>query len=457
MKTSIKAVAIVGTLVAVATGTAGETLVRVTDINPGSRGSFPSFLTVFNDQLFFRANTGLNNVELWRFDGTNAFLAAEINPGAEGSSPSYLAALGGNLYFDATTAAGQYRLHRFDGVNAVELNTNPKALFGSGSWKPVVWGNYLWFWSTGKLYQFNGTALSYLNTPPYANSEPVPYNGSLYYRAQESTFGDELWRFNGSVQQRVTDINPGAGDAYPEVLFEHQNALFFRARDGSHGNELWRYDGNAAQRVADINPGAPDANPSYFASYRNALYFAADDGVHGVELFCYDGNTVSLAADLNPNPIYEQGGDRYSDSNPRQLIVLGDVLYFIADNGTYGGLWRYDGTNAVVLGGGQANAVTELIVFQNTLYFDADDGVYGRELWQVATNAEPRLAIAPPTDGVTVQLEAAETGAYVLESSSDLSRWTAVQTNRPMDGQIFFNDAVGPDASVKIYRILKAE
>jgi ELWxxDGT repeat protein len=433
---------------------AAETIVRVTDINPGPRGSFPSFLTVFQNQLYFRGNTGLLDTELWRFDGTNAGRAADIVPGPNGSTPSYLTVLNGHLYFDATTAAGQYRLHRFDGAAATALNTVPVAFFGSGSWQPVVWGGELWFRSSGRIYRFNGSSFAYLNTPPWANSEPVLFNGSLYYGAQDAAFGDELWRFNGAAQARVTDLVAGSGDAYPEALHVWRGALYFRARDGASGNELWRYDGATAQRVADIRPGPADSNPSGFAGFRDALYFAADDGVHGYELFRFDDQGVTLAADINPNPIYHQGGDPLSDSNPRALTVFNDALYFIASSGTESGLWRYDGTNAVVLGGGSPNGVTELLVCNNALYFDADDGVFGRELWRVEPAPEPRLDIAPAAaDQVRLQLSEAESGTYVIESSTDFVNWTPVATNRAVDGQVFHRDRT--NGTTRAYRTVK--
>lgn len=433
----------------------GDTIVRVTDVNPGGRGLYPSYLTVFQGQLYFRGNTGLQDTELWRFDGTNASRAADINPGAGASLPSYLAVLGGNLYFDAFSPGTGHKLRRFDGATVTVVNTVPETFSGSGSWSPVSWGGYLWFLSSGRIHRFDGAGMSWLATPPWANSEPVLFNGSLYYAAQDTVNGVELWRFNGASQTRVTDIHPGAGDASPEALFVYQGALYFRARDASSGNELWRYDGSAAQRVADINPGAGDSNPSGFARFNNLLYFQADDGVRGAELWRYDGANVSLAANINLNPIYEQGGDRLSDSNPRRLTAWNGALHFIANNGQEGGLWRFDGTNAVILGGGSPNGITELIVFQNALYFDADDGTWGRELWRVETTPEPRLAIGRPTGQVELQLSETETGTYVIEGTTNLTHWTPLSTNRPVDGRIVFIDSGATNGSRKIYRAVK--
>ena len=65
---------------------------------------YPSYLTVYDGSLFFRANnlTNGNNVELWAFNGDVARMVADINPGSAGSDPSYLAAYNGTLYSEDT-------------------------------------------------------------------------------------------------------------------------------------------------------------------------------------------------------------------------------------------------------------------------------------------------------------------------------------------------------------------
>ena len=65
---------------------------------------------VFNDQLFFKANDGINGFELWRYDGINTpSMIADINPGNTDVDP-YLAELNNELYFRAD-----------DGIHGQEL------------------------------------------------------------------------------------------------------------------------------------------------------------------------------------------------------------------------------------------------------------------------------------------------------------------------------------------------
>ena len=82
----------------------------VKDINPGSVGSSPSYLTAVGNTLFFWANDGVNGYGLWKSDGTTAgtVLVADISFGD--SFPGNLTAVGNTLYFQA-----------YDGVNGREL------------------------------------------------------------------------------------------------------------------------------------------------------------------------------------------------------------------------------------------------------------------------------------------------------------------------------------------------
>jgi len=60
------------------------------------------------------------------------------------------------------------------------------------------------------------------------------------------------------------------------------------------------YNGvNPPSRVADIYPGSSDSDPADLVVYNNKLYFTADsnDG-KGYELRMYNGSTVSLAVDI---------------------------------------------------------------------------------------------------------------------------------------------------------------
>src|SRR5262245_49478705 len=77
------------------------------------------------------------------------------------------------------------------------------------------------------------------------------------------------------------------------------------------------------------------------------------------------------------------------DSFPTGLTVVGDVVYFWADDGVHGpALWRSDGTAAstyLVKGIKPGPAALRFPYPANvngTLFLSADDGTHGLELWR---------------------------------------------------------------------------
>ncbi|MCD6020021.1 MAG: hypothetical protein K0S53_3142 [Bacteroidetes bacterium] len=98
-------------------GTTGGT-VLVKDIVSGTGTPFsttslpfPSFLSI-QDTLYFTANDGVNGLELWKSDGTNAgtVLLKDIYPGSSGSGIPAFATASNRLFFNAN-----------DGSNGAEL------------------------------------------------------------------------------------------------------------------------------------------------------------------------------------------------------------------------------------------------------------------------------------------------------------------------------------------------
>jgi ELWxxDGT repeat protein len=126
---------------------------------------------------------------------------------------------------------------------------------------------------------------------------------------------------------------------------------------------------------------ADGSNPSDFVAIGGKIIFSADDGVHGRELFVTDGTrdgTVMLK-EIRPSS---------SDSDPSELVKIGDHVYFRATSFSGAELWRTDGTEAGtelvkdIRAGVNSADPRGLIVLGNKLYFSADDGLNGRELWQ---------------------------------------------------------------------------
>ena len=167
--------------------------------------------------------------------------------------------------------------------------------------------------------------------------------------------GRELWSSDGSREgtRLVRDIRPGQrGGLHDSVGVTIDGVLLFTADDGELGVELWRTDGtpDGTHIVRDIRPGSDGSVPGSLTAFDGELFFVADDGVHGRELWRSDGTEegTELVADitiLGPTPCADDSYlcDDADEPMPRELTVVGNALYFTADDGEHGTeLWRYE-------------------------------------------------------------------------------------------------------------------
>ncbi len=393
----------------------GQQIVPVTDINPGTAGSYPSYLTAVGEVLYFRANDTPSspNCELWRYDGATPVLACEVYPGTEGSSPSDLVAYDGKLYFSASGPNVGTALWSFDGVTLTCIpgtsKTTPQELF--------VYDGMLFFRIADfahtrgiELARYDGTTLDVLDLfpgswqPPFSSTPQgyssypqhfTVFNGQLYFNACTAlNTGTELHRYTGSGAVKVTHIAPD-DDSSPEQLAVFGDRLFFSANDRVHGRELWCMD--AAENywlvTDEIFPGPESSNPAGLTVYRDAIYFCAEDGINGAELWRCDGTRAELVANINQNA-YVPYIDPVHHSWPGDFFVFNDILFFSADDGVHGReLWCYDGNEVRMVAdiylGANGSYVGDFCEFAGALYFSADTPAGGAELtlksmWQLS-------------------------------------------------------------------------
>lgn len=261
---------------------------------------------------------------------------------------------------------------------------------------------------------------------PSMPSYLTAFNGKLYFSANDASFDNELWQYNGTTASRVVEINTG-GSSFVSNLIVFNGNLYFVADDGISGSELYKYDGiSAPTLVADINPGINNSFINTLAVFNGKLYFNADDGINGQSLWEYNGtiapSIVAGGAGIDPLGLTEYSGALYfrgtdpstltnfgsellkydgvsapsavvdirpgsTGSFPSLFKVFNNNLYFNADDGVEGNeLWVYNGTVASLTANintapGSGSNPSELTTFKNKLYFSADDGTNGNELW----------------------------------------------------------------------------
>ena len=244
-------------------------------------GVFSEVHTI-GDSLYFKANDGASDYELWTSDGTEAGtrLVLDINPNAPtdtaipgGSGIDYLTDVNGVAFFTALDANG---LGLWTSGGTADTTTKLAALDKSLSGTAVIGGNF--------FYVVDGATQA----------------------------SSELWSSDGSEAGtvKVTDL-PGrvirpAGDQFVVI----GNSLFFTLNDGTNGTELWVSDGTASGTAlaVDVNsaPGASSTPQSLTAS-EDRLLFTADggDGIDIWSLAVEDG--IGSSGSLLPGDVDANG------------------------------------------------------------------------------------------------------------------------------------------------------
>ncbi len=240
------------------------------DLYPGATSSQPSILSAETNRFFFIATTPAYGGELWCSNGTAAgtYMVKDITPGPAGTSIGLTEnsiAHGGIVFFWAKDPLYGYELWRTDGSAA-----------GTYMLKDIKPG------SSGS----------------YGVSNFATANNLIFFAADDSVHGTELWATDGSAAgtRMVKDISLATSTTYkhskPRNLIAYKGEVYFSADDSIHGRELWKTSGeaNGTVMVKDIcTQGSSD--PSSFYIFKNHLFFAAS--------FTCEGNPSVLPKDLH--------------------------------------------------------------------------------------------------------------------------------------------------------------
>ncbi|QGJ71484.1 Hypothetical protein PBC10988_31890 [Planctomycetales bacterium 10988] len=211
-------------------------------------------------------------------------------------------------------------------------------------------------------------------------------NGTLFFSANDGVHGSELWMSNGFSEGTVLvkDIDPAIEVGFgPQQLTNVNGTLFFTISDGVSGHELWMSDGTSTgtQLVNDTTPGRGGSPHFEFTNVNGSLFFVTNDGSVGYELWVSDGTSsgTQLVKDIYPGKAF---------SSVENLANVNGTLFFTADDGSTGEeLWISDGTSYGTqlvrdIRAGNSNASpANLFNLNGTLFFSAYDDEHGRELW----------------------------------------------------------------------------
>lgn len=352
----------------------------VKDIFPGKdysmSGNGTHFITAYNNKVYFTANDGTNGLELWVTDGTTngTQLLKDIYPGALFSNPQHLTVYNGKLYFAANDGTNGMELWVTDGTaNGTQMLKDLNA--GSASSAPsqfTLYNGKMYFTATGGIWETDGTvagtklATITATGSSFSNVNIAQlFNNKIYFTAIQhntSTTTTGLWETDGTVAGTKFIKNVSI-DKDNIIIFN--NKMYFSGRDSiTLGYELYTSDGtaNGTQLIKDIYPTTNRSSyPQQFTIVGNQLFFEADDGTHGDEIWVTDGTTngTKLVEDIMFDPHSPTRGSR-----PNNLTSYDNKLFFSAQDSTLkDGFWVTDGTVA---------GTKKLIAYDRTLFFRVD-------------------------------------------------------------------------------------
>jgi ELWxxDGT repeat protein len=391
----------------VSNGTVAGTHI-VKDIATGLYSSVPSVFTHLDSgKVLFSAADGINGFELWRTDSgyTTATMVKDINKTTTATggpnfyiTASYAPINNNGLLFNGYDFTHGSELWKTDGTaNGTNLVKDVLPGYNAGystfSTLHKLNGMFYYFASsltdTIALWKTDGTqngtvpvdtfkakTLNYFQT--ITSGRTVAY---FFLSNDDQPFNTELWVTDGISKARL--LKNKINYQPTTVMVAKGDTAYFINQD-ENGAELWMSDGTAAgtRMVKDINPGTGNSNPANLTVYNNKLYFNADDGSGNNYLWVTDGSAdgTQLVKKVNVGIV---------PYTPTSFTLCGDKFYFSGDDGTTGyELWTSDGTEAgttlvkdINPGSGTSN-IADMTNVSGSLYFTADDGVHGKELWK---------------------------------------------------------------------------
>lgn len=407
----------------------------VADILPGSSGSNPIYMTVFQNQIFFQAYIIGAGYEMVAYDGENdPILVADTKEGSSSGYPGLFIEFNGKLIFRAEDGVHGRELWIYDGVNPPEMimDINPNSL-GSYPENFIIYNNKLYFGAEQggvgiELWVYDGTECSivkdfYSSGGSLAPKDFCVYNNILYFNGRTSYGLEDLFKYEGSGSPGMVMVDSHNIGGYPSDLVVYQDELLFTTAFHNHGRELIRYDGTSVSMAADLYKGqSEDADLEFLTGINDKLVFYADDGINGKQMYVYDG--------LNSPVKMSNFNGSLSD-----FVEVNQKLYFTHKEDSYD-LWEYDGENLNLFYPGFRYA-GELISFKDKLIFTWADAESGFELWEYDLINEPYMTF-------DIDVEGSSYPKYFCESEGNL----IFQAKRGDTEKLFIYD--GYNAPVEI-------
>jgi ELWxxDGT repeat protein len=393
----------------------------------------------FGGRLYFGACPQEGSCGFWRTDGTEA--GTQLVSGA--GFPLAIAAAADRVYF-VTADSQSAALWVTRGTAA----TTSQVVDLHGSRFFTASGSRLFYLASTtdqgeELWTSDGTAAgtravtSFEAAGPFENTQGLKPDGAgrVYFSANDVLHGDEIWRSDGTAlgTRRVTDFGFYEPFAQPGHSFGLDLAqlevigdrVVFLATDGLTSFRAWTSDGTP-ESTAPLAGVFPDNYQGFFKLGGRILIRG------GKQLWSTDGTAAGTAT---------IGQD--CACTPSSVLVprrIGDLAYFLSYDGRTFQLWKTDGTAAGTRRAADTDSGPligpadyrpfQLALLGNRLFFNANDG-YGNELWSVdaRSGGAPRLvanlATGAPGSSPGNLLSLGDKLAFTACDGSQFSRWAS--------------------------------
>jgi len=305
------------------------------DIYPGSEGSdinasLEKSLISLNGFIYFSALHPDYGEELWRTNGTITELVHDINPGSIGSSPDYLTAYDNGSevkVFFAATIGSEREIHILDDQGDYESSINIDGTNSSDPKEFTLFQNKLYFSATEattgrELWSTDGKpANTKLEEDVYefgTSGDPTHLialdDNLLLFSAELENKGRELCGYDGTNLE-TEDIFSGSDSSNPEDFIRVDNQTYFTATDNGDRN-YYRLNGSNVNPILMTNL----SGYNFFRKIDDAVSF------NSKLYYLFDGDLFELSAtsDIQIN-IVRRGQEMKILNN--KLFIIGKVPF----------------------------------------------------------------------------------------------------------------------------------
>ena len=408
-------------------------------------------------EVFFAADDGTGDVELWKSDGTESgtVRVRDIRNGVKGSLPRDFAGANGRVLFTAYSDEFGRELWATDGtgqgtvlVKDLALGTTSRPI---DSLTPV--GDDLYFRFDGALWITNGTSSGTQALTSTQAHWLTPFDDKLFFNN-----AGELWVTDGT-QDGTIALNATLA---PQSIITVGDVAYISGYEG-----LWRSDG-----TSDGTMMLADQSGQAIAQFGNDIYFnrgnqlwktdGTPEGTQSVKRLASDQNAYSWSITALEDELILGVGDRLrrsegtSDGTQRlksnlgrvdPISVVGDTFYF----GTGDEIWASDGTKEGTrpVSGFDSCSKLQPRVLNGVIYFSGSRDDVGQELWRIdATNTEPKLLDISPGPADSSPWVMASNGEKTLFWTTDReSRGLWATTESFESATLLSNSILGPSGN----------